>query len=88
MYEKRLYDDLSWLWSLWGNPDPTDNVYDGLSLYLIRENGKLRIESDHHLLGLFPMDVWRTTLRKVGFEVYEDPDPDREGGMTFVCVKP
>ncbi|MBN2389403.1 MAG: class I SAM-dependent methyltransferase [Anaerolineae bacterium] len=70
------------------DPDPTDDVYDGLILYLIRENGKLRIEPDHHPLGLFPLDVWRTTLREAGFEVHEDPDPDREGGMTLVCIKP
>jgi SAM-dependent methyltransferase len=70
------------------DPDLTDDVYDGLILYLIRENGELRIEPDHHLLGLFPLDIWLTTLREVGFEVHEDPDPDREGGTTFVCVKP
>jgi SAM-dependent methyltransferase len=70
------------------DPDPTDNVYDGLILYLIRENGNLCIELDLHPLGLFPLGVWRATLCEAGFEVHEDPDQDREGGMTFMCVKP
>jgi SAM-dependent methyltransferase len=68
--------------------NPADDVYDGLILYLIRENGELRIEPDRHPLGLFPLDVWRATLREGCFEVHEDSDPDREGGMTFVCVRP
>ena len=69
------------------DPDPTDDIYDGLILYLIREDGKLRIEPDHHSLGIFPLDVWRVTLREIGSEVHEDLDQDREDGMTFVCVK-
>jgi len=69
------------------DPDPEDDVYDGLILYLIREDGKLRIEADRHTLGLFPLNVWRATLREVGFEVHEDPGLDREDGITFVCVR-
>ena len=65
-----------------------------MTLYLIREDGKLRIEHDMHILGLFTLDTWRTTLRDAGFEVHEESNPGapsedaRENTPTFVCVKP
>jgi SAM-dependent methyltransferase len=67
------------------DPDPQDDVYEGTMVYLIRENGKLRIEHDFHLLGLFSIDVWRRELRGAGFEVHESKDGDC---ITFACVKP
>jgi SAM-dependent methyltransferase len=67
------------------DPDPQDDVYEGTMIYLIRENGKLRVERDFHLLGLFSIDVWRRELRDAGFEVHESKDGDC---VTFACVKP
>ncbi|MBN2006061.1 MAG: hypothetical protein JXA21_22075 [Anaerolineae bacterium] len=92
MNEKRLYQDLSWLWPLWGDPDGDYAVWCARVTALIRqharrEDGKLRIEPDMHRLGLFSLDTWRAALRDAGFEVHADPDPDRDGGVTFVCVK-
>ncbi len=54
------------------DPDPTDDAYEGLIVYLIRENGKLRVEVDHHKLGLFAAGVWPTLLREAGFAVFDD----------------
>lgn len=70
------------------DPDPSDNSYEGMILYLIREGGKLRIETDCHILGLFPLCVWRETLTSVGFEIHEEKyiEGDREH-VTFACVK-
>jgi hypothetical protein len=69
------------------DPDPTDDTYEGLIVYLIRENGKLRVEVDHHVLGIFAADVWSALLREVGFTVFDDYW--RPGSVkTHICVKP
>lgn len=69
------------------DPDPTDDTYEGLIVYLIRENGKLRVEVDHHKLGIFAADVWPTLLREVGYEVHDDYW--QPGSVkTHICVKP
>jgi len=71
------------------DPDPADETYEGTIIYLIREAGRLRIETDHHLLGLFPLDAWREALREAGFEVYEALySKERREYVTFACVKP
>jgi hypothetical protein len=71
------------------DPDPTDDQYEGTMIYLIREDGELRIETDRHLLGLFTLDVWRETLTGAGFAVSQEKFVG--GGkeyLTFACVKP
>ena len=68
------------------DPDPTDGHYEGTIVYLIRENGELRIETDRHILGLFPLSLWRDTLRSAGFQTCEEAyvEDDREY-VTFAC---
>lgn len=68
------------------DPDPTDSVYEITFVYLIRRGGKLEIETDHHLGGIFHVETWMRLLKDVGFEVkqialagYDFP--------TFVCLK-
>lgn len=69
------------------DPDPEDDTYEGSIVYMIRENGKLRAEIDHSIMGLFRLDVWRTLLREVGFEVYEEIDSLEPVNIMFACVK-
>jgi len=70
------------------DPDPTDETYEGTMVYLIREDGNLRVETDRHILGLFPLEVWRETLRETGFEIHEATfDESPNGTPTFACVK-
>ncbi|MBU1698734.1 MAG: class I SAM-dependent methyltransferase [Candidatus Eisenbacteria bacterium] len=71
------------------DPDPTDECYEGTILYLIREHGRLRVETDCHILGLFAYEVWRETLTEVGFQIHQENYV--EGGrehVTFACLKP
>ena len=35
------------------DPDPADEQYETTVLYLIRDHGRLRIETDHWTMGLF-----------------------------------
>lgn len=70
------------------DPDPVDEQYETTILYLIREHGRLRIESDHWTLGIFSLDTWREVLRDIGFEVHEgryELGVDRF--TVFACVK-
>lgn len=71
------------------DPDPADEHYETTVLYLIREHGRLRIETDHWTLGLFPLDTWRRVLRETGCEVHEGRyNADGEEYPVFACVKP
>jgi SAM-dependent methyltransferase len=70
------------------DPDPTDEQYETTILYLIRYQGRLRIETDHWTMGIFSLDTWRRVLRKTGFEVHEGQYSAGDGEYTvFICVK-
>lgn len=68
------------------DPDPTDTTYEMTFVYLIRRGGRLSIETDHHLGGIFPLQTWLDLLQEVGFAVtlmeFEDDIP------MFACVRP
>ena len=51
------------------DPDPRDTTFESTFLFLIRRRGRLSLETDRHILGLFPAATWRRTLAAVGFEV-------------------
>ncbi|MFC1800139.1 class I SAM-dependent methyltransferase [Candidatus Eisenbacteria bacterium] len=74
------------------DPDPEDSTYESTFVFLIRQSGKLDIEIDRHLGGMFPMDTWHEILRDVGFTVkqtfYEDPSEDGERIPVLLCTKP
>jgi len=71
------------------DPDPGDTACEGLILYIIRENGELRIEQDFHQLGIFPLATWRRLLPEAGFKVREaDYHEDGKDYIEFVCIKP
>ncbi len=53
------------------DPDPSDDRYETTILYLIRDRGRLRIETEHWTMGLFSLETWRQVLREAGFEVHE-----------------
>jgi hypothetical protein len=58
-------------------------------VYLIREDGCLRIETDHHILGLFSLHVWRDTLQEAEFQVHEERYCEGlQAYLMFACVKP
>ena len=48
--------------------DPKDTTYDADFIYLIRKNGKLKIEADRHQMGIFSEKIWADLLQKSGFK--------------------
>jgi hypothetical protein len=70
------------------DPDPADTTYEGTLVFLIRENNKLRIEHDHHILGIFTLDEWRDTIKQAGFSINEELYNDkRRSYPTFIGIK-
>ena len=62
------------------DPDPNDTTVESIMFYLIREEGKLRIEQDRHVTGLFPMQTWLDLMGEAGFEVERRPYPVHDDG--------
>ena len=52
------------------DPDPSDTSYEYTIIYLIRKDKKLDVQYDFHRVGLFPINLWETTLREVGFKIF------------------
>jgi SAM-dependent methyltransferase len=51
------------------DPDPEDTEYNVDFVYMMRTgDGALRIEEDHHVLGLFPENTWLSLCREAGFK--------------------
>jgi len=70
------------------DPNPEDESFETTFIYLIRKDGKLRVENDFHTPGLFTLDVWRKSLSQVGFEVNETkPCKETQYLPVFACVK-
>ncbi len=70
------------------DPDPSDDRYDATIIYLIRENGILRVETDHWTLGLFSLDTWREVLHETEFVTHEGKYSDGVSDYTvFACTK-
>jgi SAM-dependent methyltransferase len=70
------------------DPDPSDEQDDTTVVYLIRDHGRLRIETDYWTMGLFPIETWRRVLRETGFDVHEGRINGGEDEYTvFACVK-
>ena len=71
------------------DPDAADDHYETTIIYLIRDQGRLRIETDHWRMGLFSLDTWRTVLHEAGFAVHEGQYTEGEDEYTmFACTKP
>lgn len=45
------------------------NTYEATLIYLIRQQGKLTIHKDHHLLGLFSQATWEKVFKDANFSL-------------------
>jgi len=51
------------------DPDPEDSTVESVMFYLIRRAGRLQIEHDRHITGLFAMRTWLELMEEAGFSV-------------------
>jgi SAM-dependent methyltransferase len=74
------------------DPDPTDTTYEVTFIYLIRRGGRMDIETDRHVCGIFGLETWHGLLEGVEFEVkqMEFRPVGREGECypMMVCIMP
>lgn len=74
------------------DPDPTDTAYEVTYVYLIRRGGRLEVETDRHVCGIFALETWHVLLEGVGFQVrqMEFAHPGLGGQISplLVCIKP
>ena len=67
--------------------DPADSTVETVFVYLIKEDGELRVETDRHVTGLFPLATWQTLLAQAGFDVETKPYPVYDdGGEGYLLV--
>jgi SAM-dependent methyltransferase len=67
--------------------DPNDTTVETVFLYITNEGGEIRIERDHHVMGLFSMDIWLGRMRDAGFDVERRPYLDRaDGNAAYLLV--
>lgn len=48
------------------------NTYESAFMYLIREQGKLSIRTEHQLLGLFSEDTWEKVFKNAWLKLYKE----------------
>jgi SAM-dependent methyltransferase len=72
--------------------NPASSIYEAAFIFLIRQGGRLKIENDRHLLGIFRTNIWLELLRKTGFTVvqkeFAKPGSEIEPFPLFICSKP
>lgn len=69
------------------DPDPSDTTFESAFVFLIREGGRPRVESDRHLSGIFPMRTWLRLLRDAGFVARRvDLPPSGPGGAAVPAL--
>ncbi len=69
------------------DPDPTDTTVETIMFYLICEDGKLRIEHDRHVTGLFPLHRWLELMEECGFRAEKHEYPVHElSGLNYLLV--
>ena len=62
------------------DPDPSDTTMETVFVYFLKERGRLQIEQDLHITGLFPLDTWVRLISEAGFEVQKSPYPVYDDG--------
>lgn len=73
------------------DPDPTDSTFEADFVVCLREPGApLRIEHDHHVLGVFPDATWLRLLAAGGLEplALEVDDPYAGEHVVYVARRP
>ena len=73
------------------DPDPRDTIFQATFVFFLRRRGRVTVETDRHVLGLFPTATWRKALTSAGFQLrHAGPDPSTPGDPTpwFVGRRP
>lgn len=61
------------------DPDPADTTFETTFVYLIRESGRLRVETDTHLVGIYPLSSFVSAAADAGLTPEVVPRGPRAG---------
>ena len=70
------------------DPDPSDTTVESVFLFIINRDGRIVVEQDRHISGLFPEATWRRLLAAAGFATELVATEGYAGGFgetLFVC---
>jgi SAM-dependent methyltransferase len=75
------------------DPNPDDDHFEAIFVYIVRETDNIKILTDSHIWGLFEMDTWRRLLKATGFDFKElkfehSTFLEDKFMPMFVCIKP
>lgn len=63
------------------DPDPSDETVESVFIYIIKQqDGRVRVEEDRHITGIFSIDVWLSLMEQAGFRAKRRPYPVHEDG--------
>jgi SAM-dependent methyltransferase len=65
------------------DPDPSDTQTESVMIYLLREGGRLTLELDRHIFGIFPLKTWLDLMSGAGFAVEQRHCPLASGAGSF-----
>ena len=69
------------------DPDPSDSMVETVFVYVTKKDGQVKVETDRHVTGLFPLATWHRLLSRAGFEVETRPYPVYDdGGEGYLLV--
>lgn len=69
--------------------NPADTTVETVYVYCIVRDGELRVETDWHTTGLFPLATWERLLGESGLDVERVDYPvgeDGKGMYLWVCT--
>jgi hypothetical protein len=69
------------------DPQPNDDWFELVLVFLIGEGGQVRVEEDRHRCGLFAMERWAAMLAAAGFEVDAEEEEEGHPSSLFFCIK-
>jgi SAM-dependent methyltransferase len=68
------------------DPDPADTTVETIMFYLIRTDGRLQIELDRHITGLFSRRRWLDLMEQAGFQVEQCPCGPEDSPQSSVLL--
>jgi SAM-dependent methyltransferase len=73
------------------DPDPLDTTIETRFFYIIKQDGKTRMEHDLHITGLFPLQTWLGLMEEAGLDARTLPypvyDDDIEGYLLLGVLR-
>ena len=68
------------------DPDPADTTCITDYVYVLRENGSVRVEHDQHVTGLFPRSTWLRVIAETGLQARSHTNTFSGGETSEVFV--